>query len=263
MDTKKQMSRLLDKCLSSGTFRAVCGCSECLKHCPVKSNGLINDDQASLLASVYTASIFTDLKQLRSHVQFSGNLILKRWRRRTPAKRKQLLTQVDPDLYPTDLPLMDLGTQRICKSVEEQSKYRYAYLVPYLNLECLSPDSSNLIKLLHHRASSRLEDWVAFDDSVVKSAWDQKAIRVMIAEGCITMSGPQFGAWKPVDMAEMQSGQAYSAWRALLILETQAHVLKFLGRFCEAILGDSGHLSPSQGPSSDLTKAAAHSNTGD
>ncbi|KAI4177545.1 MAG: hypothetical protein LQ346_007672 [Caloplaca aetnensis] len=257
------MPKLLEKCLSTGTVRAVCGCSECLEHYPVKGDGGINDNQAFLLASVYTSSIFTDLKQLRSHVQLSGHLILKRWRRRTPAKRKQLLKQVDPDLYPTDFPLMDLATQRVCTSVEEQSKYRYAYLAPYLNLECLSDDSANLIKLLHHRASSRPEDWVAFDDSVIKSAFDQKAIRVMFADGCITMSGPQFGAWKNVDLAEMNADQAYSAWRALLILDAQAHVLKFLGKFCEAILGHSERPSPSQGPSSDLTKTAAQSEIGD
>lgn len=260
MDSDEQIATRLEKRLLDGTLQALCGCSECLKRypTPVQSIGRLRGKDASQLATTYTSSILADLTYLRGHIANSGNIILKRWRRRTPTKRRDLLVKIDPDLYPANIPLMDLAARLIGKSIEEQSKYRYAYLLPYLNLEGLSCDSANLMGLLHHRASSHPEDWVVFDDSVIKPAWDQNALRVKFADGCITMCGSQFGAWKPLsieeNIEEMHNGQVYSASRALLILEAQAHLFRFLGKFCQAVLGDPGDPIRQEGPSLNLTK---------
>ncbi|KAL8918380.1 MAG: hypothetical protein Q9208_007399 [Pyrenodesmia sp. 3 TL-2023] len=255
METDEQMAKRLEKCFLDGTMQAVCGCSECLEQYPVNFVGHLRGNEAFQLATTYTNSIFANSNNLRAVIWTFGHIILKRWRRRNSTKRRDLLMEVDPDLYPKNVPLMDLATRLIGESIEEQSKYRYAYLLPYLNLEGLSSESANLLGLLHHRISSQPEEWVIFDNSIIKSAWDQNALRVNFADGCITMHGSHFGTWKPFDITknipEMHSGKVYSASRALLILEAQAHLLEFLRKLCQAILGDSEDPIPPGGPSLD------------
>ncbi|KAL8760617.1 MAG: hypothetical protein Q9184_003207 [Pyrenodesmia sp. 2 TL-2023] len=242
MDTDEQIAKLLEECLLDGSAQAICVCSECSEQYPAYCVGHLKGNEAFQLATTYTNSVLADLNYLRALLPTSEHIILKRWRRRNSTKRRDLLIQINPDLYPTNIPLMDLATRLIGKSINEQSKYRYAYLLPYLNLECLSSESANLLCLLHHRVSSQPEDWVIFDNSIIKSAWDQNALRVHFADGCITMHGSHFGVWKPFDITknveEMHIGKVYSASRALLILETQAYLFRFLGKFCQAVLGE-------------------------
>lgn len=228
-------------------FKLQCLCTECLSqyrdyksqdHIMFAYLGHLEDTEASDLATKYTISIINDLNFLRNAIQLHGDSLLKRWRRRTSTKRRDLLLQVSPNLQPTNNPLIDLGTRLAGKSMSEQEKHRHAYLLPCLNLDCLSADSSNLVKLLHHRASFPPHSWVVYDNAVIQAIWKTGVIREKTAEGCITMSGCHFGHWKALNADEVHRGEAYGAPRALLILEAQSHLLQFLRKVCVAILGD-------------------------
>lgn len=161
---------MLTERLVGRRFRPPCECVECLKqyrahssqdYIPFLHHNHLEASKASNLAKSYTQSILEDLDLLRRHIHISGEILLKRWRRRTPSKRRDLLLQVEPDLYPSNVPLIDLAERLIGKTLGEQERYRYAYIAPYLNIDLLSSDWCNLIRLLHYRTSSQPGDWVS------------------------------------------------------------------------------------------------------
>lgn len=153
--------------------------------------------------------------------------MLRRWRRSTRRERRDLLAQVKPALYPTNLPLVCLAERLIGKTIWEQWKHHSAYLVPYLNIERLSLDWTHLLRLLHHRTSSDPEDWVVFDNARTQLAWDLCCITEKSAHGCVAISGQNSGVWKAFDR-EVHLGQAYGTPRALLILEVRLYSLQIL-----------------------------------
>ncbi|KAL8949099.1 MAG: hypothetical protein Q9222_004770 [Ikaeria aurantiellina] len=130
--------------------------------------GHINGSAASKMAEGFTETIFGNLSLLRRHIDAYGDVILKRWRFRRPEKRKELILQIAPALYPTRIPMIDLGARLTGKTYAEQDQYRYAYLLPYLNLETLSSLSNNLIRLIHHRISSQPDQWVVYDNELIQ-----------------------------------------------------------------------------------------------
>ena len=236
------------KLLSDLNYRPPCECNVCLTQYRSHDSqdcilyvylGHLDATEASNLATKYIDSISEDRRFLLQSITTFGDGILKRWRRRTPRKRKELLAQVDPEIYRTNTPLIDLATRLAGKTMGEQEKYRTAYLLPYLNLQCLSEEWSNLINLLHYRATSRPEEWVVFDNAQIQSAWHQSALREKSADGCITMNGDRYGKWQAFDHQRVHSGYAYGAPRALLILEAQQQLLRFLRKFTAVILRDS------------------------
>ena len=230
-------------------FPPPCECEQCLlqyrahdmqKYAPYAYLQHHFDDEASELATTFKQSILADMEFLRHHIATSGNVILKRWRRRTPAKRKDLLKQIEPEVYPTSTPFMDLATRLAGKSMYDQQPYRVAYLIPYLNLECLSIETYSMIGLLNHRTTSGPDKWVVFDNAMIQSSWEHCAIMEKSAYGCIVMYGDQHGELKDFNLEQVHRGSAYGAPRALLILEAQQHLMKFLRKFIVTILGDSG-----------------------
>lgn len=124
------------------------------------------------LTQGYVKSIHEDIDSLQHQIVMAGDNIIKRWRRKSCSDRKDFLLRVDPrlydakvhhpDLYNTNPTLIDLVHYGY-----GQLEYRWAYLLPYFNIECLASDWRNVIGLLHYRAFSPPEKWVCFDNAQI------------------------------------------------------------------------------------------------
>jgi hypothetical protein len=200
-------------------------------------------ETVAVRAKSYTQSIVGNIEYLRRQIVASGNSIIKRWQCLTLKQRKELLSRVEPNICPTDYAVADLTSrsigQRICdpRKSRAQGECRFAYLLPYRNLDRLSVEWGSLISLLHNRAMSRRDDWAIFDNEQIQLARSQRWIDEEPASGCIIMRGDRYGEWKLFDQEEVHCGYAYGSPRALLILETQDQLLRFLRNFINVILG--------------------------
>ncbi|KAG7004398.1 hypothetical protein G7Y79_00025g056840 [Physcia stellaris] len=198
----------------------------------------LEDADVARAAGSHARSISQHRDLLYRLIFFHGDAVARRWRKRTPQKRREFLKQVQPDLYPRKDPQLDLATLMIGKRLSEVRSYRKAYLLPYLNLEELSEDSSKLIRLLHHRIISHPKDWVSFDNAQIQPGWNQGCFAEQAAKGCVMMTDCEYGFWKPFSRHDVHGGSAYAAPRALLILEGQEFLLGFLVKVTNALLAD-------------------------
>ena len=176
---------------------------------------------------------------IRRIIYLHGDLIVKKWKKLRKNQRKDLLKQIQPSIRPEQNVLLELFVHLRDKTMFEQRTFRRAYLVQYINLETLSDDHTRLIRLLHYRSTSYPKDWVLFDNAQIQLVWHQGRIEEQRAEGCIMMTGHEYGKWKPFDHQDVHNGSAYGAPRALLILEAQELLMSFLHEFVVAILGDN------------------------
>ena len=166
-------------------------------------------------------AIFRDLEVLREKITYFGNQIRKRWRRKTPVERKAWMLQARPDLYQHKNPILSLAatsTSEI-KALAQVHSFRFAHLLPYINLDSLSGDSARLIGPLHPRAVHTPQEWMLFDDMQIQIAWNLGCLAEKSAPGCICMNGMRHGEWGPFDRVEVHRRDAFSSPRALLILE--------------------------------------------
>ncbi len=228
-------------------FEAPCDCDYCMLQYAghnasadlvLSYAGHLSNEAAAKRAGEYTESIQKNRQHIICMINNHGNAILKKWRRDQQYRRKTLL-KVDPSIYPTRNPMLSmLGTPGSTSS-EDLTNSRRAFLLPYINLEDLIGDGSNLIKLLHKRCEFPLEQWVPFDNAQLKPAWKQALLRVSSAYGCIVMHGPEFGRWKAFDEDEVHRGDAYGTPRGLLILQAQKALFSFLRATIDEISGGS------------------------
>ena len=237
--TESQISAVLRQL----NFEPPCECHRCLlqyrtlhqqRHIPFAYVGRVHD--ASSVAQQYIQSIEADRVFLQSKISESGLSILNRWRAGVE-RRRAFLENTQPDLYPKRNPLIDIPSH--VKQLRHQREYRMAYMLPYLNVDDLSRDPTKLLGLLLHRTKGRPEDWVPFDNAMLWSGWKQCTLSEKSAEGCITMHGEQFGRWSAFDPIAVHRNDACGAPRALMILESQRTLMKFLRNLTMVILAGS------------------------
>ena len=178
---------------------------------------------------------------------------MKRWRH-SEAKRKTYLEKVQPHIYPFSQPLIDIASR--VKMLLEARKHKNAYLLPYINIEDLSKNSTYLIRLLHYRTTLPPERFVHFDNAQMQPGWKHGGFGEMSAEGCIVMQGEQYGMWKGFDRQAVHNGTAYGAIRGLLILEAQQVLMLFLRETVCTILDASATKPEGHHPEAPKTSLA-------
>ena len=194
------------------------------------------EDPASLAQS-YAKAIKQDRDFWYRKILESAPALLKRWRSRGEAKRKEILIKAQPDMYPYSQPFIEITSRE--KKLQEARKHRSAYLLPYINIEDLSKDSVNFIRLLHHRTTYPPQDWVHFDNAQLQPSCMQGGLEEKSAEGCVMMCDEEYGTWKDFDRIAVHRGDAYGAIRGLLILEAQQRLMSFLRKMVTTILKDA------------------------
>ena len=253
------IKRSFQECL----FQPPCECKICLRQYRTKEEQkcipwcyLKHAEDPAGLAQSLIKSIKDDRKFLYRHILASGSALLKKWRT-GEGKRREYLIDAQPDIYPYSQPLIDIASR--VKTLAEARKLRVAYLLPYVNIEDLSKDSANFVRLLHHRTTFPPEDWVHYDNAQLQPGWEQGGPGEKSAKGCIIMQGEQYGTWQEFDRQAVHNGEAYGAIRGLLILEAQQILMSFLREMVVTILQDASASKPEerQSEASQTSLAAA------
>lgn len=229
-------------------FQPPCECYRCLRQYRtldqqnlIPSHYLGHVEDAAWLARSYIRSAEVNRAFLLEKISGLGGSILNRWRAGV-GTRKAFLLKANPHLYPNRNPLVDIPSS--VEQLRKQREYRMGYMLPYLNVEDLSRDPTKLIGLLLHRTTCKPEEWVPFDHAMLRSGWKQCTLSEQSADGCIIMHGDDFGKWSSFDPIAVHRNDACGAPRALMILESQQTLMKFLRDLTMVIL-DGTNLSKS------------------
>lgn len=245
-------------------FQPPCECEICLRQYRTKDQQdcihwhyLEHVDNPADLAQSFARSIKEDRELLYRTITASGSAILKRWRA-GEGKRRHYLVEAQPEIYPYSQPLIDIASR--VQKLTQVRRLRVAYLLPYVNIEDLSKDSANFIRLLHYRTTFPPQDWVHYDNAQLQPGWKYGSSGEKSAEGCIIMQGEQYGTWKEFDRSAVHHGYAYGAIRGLLILEAQQILMSFLRKMVFTIIKDAGSSKLGErqleAPKTSLTSAA-------
>ena len=232
-------------------FQPPCECDICLRQYRTKDQQelihwhyLKHIDNPASLAESYARTIKEDRLFLFEKIIASGAALLKKWRRAGDLKRKEYLKAVQPDMYPYSQPLIEIASR--VKLLAEARKLRNAYLLPYINVEDLSKNSTNFIRLLHYRTSFPPENFVHSDNALLQPGSNFGGLGEKSAEGCIFMRGEQYGTWEKFDRQAVHNGDAYGAIRGLVILEAQSILMSFLRKLVCTIPTDASLSKPEE-----------------
>ena len=223
-----------------------CGCLECEQQYRCQEEqmtqsfyvyaGSYEDVEAASIAEAFSSTITQNLSAVRTILECHGQLIHKRWAKKTSTRRKTLLLQAYPDMYPHQHTLIQVVADVV--GPIPGRKYRKALLLPYVNQEGLSRDSTKVLQLLHYRTVHDPAEWVAFDNKQLFPAWKYGALEEKFVNGCVVLHGKEYGKWKTFNQTEVHTGRSCGTPRALLILETQADLSMFLLNFVKQLLLD-------------------------
>ncbi|CAF9919707.1 hypothetical protein IMSHALPRED_004705 [Imshaugia aleurites] len=233
-------------------FKPPCECYRCLRQYRtldqqdlIPFRYLSHEKDAGSLAKSYIRSIELDRAFLIQKMSESGVSILNRWRAGVE-KRNLFLHKAKPDLYQNRNPLVDIPAR--VEQLRHQREHRMGYMLPYLNVDDLSRDPEKLIGLLLHRINCLPQEWVPFDNAMLWSGWKQCTLVENSADGCIIMHGDHFGKWSKFDPNAVHRNDACGAPRALLILESQQILMKFLRGLTMVILDGANPSKSSKVP---------------
>ncbi|THV48900.1 hypothetical protein BGAL_0222g00200 [Botrytis galanthina] len=244
-------------------FEPPCECSECVQqflsrkaqeHQTTTYSFALADVEARKKAAEFATDISKNLVYLRQQCQNNGDLIVKRWKKKSRNKREALLRDIDPDLYPHQWPLVHLNkafqatlppddyiSAELTLSRYMQG-YRNACLLPYINLEGLMENPVTFLSLLQNRTQYSPEQWAPYDNSILEKHWDMGSLALDYNSHSIILVGSAYGALTQWKSEEAHGWTSVGFPRAILILEAQAYLLSFLRSTVEQLLGSTiGH----------------------
>ena len=236
----------------SRVFLLPCDCHHCEQQyhshkdqqseLPYMYSGGISRDETIDLSRQYCTDIFEDLQRLRSMLVLHGDRIYTRWVNKSNAKRRKYLKDLRNELHEGENAWLD--TYNHCDGEMGRQKHRNTFLLPYMTIETFSKHPSRLLRLVYNRVSHVPEKWVPFDNRQLLAGWSAGAFEEKFNAGCISLHGSSYGKWSPFDAKTVHNGESYGAPRALLILEAQSTLIRFLCDFVTSILKDLDQISP-------------------
>jgi hypothetical protein len=113
---------------------------------------------------------------------------------------------------------------------------RRTFLSPFITLENLAEDSTNLPLLLRHRTESPPSDWAAFDSEQHTTHFLCDTIDAYHNSQCMVVAADGYGELVPWNATDAHSLKILSFPRAQLVLAAQMEIARVLGRTCDAIL---------------------------
>jgi hypothetical protein len=199
---------------------------------------VLTDEEATNVLTSYSNDINSARDYLSSSIQKYGDLLLHRWRKRTPSKRAALLNLTEPDLPWKKGYTADTEYNTTLRQSRRNSHYRKHFLLPYIDVETLSKNPATLFGLLHTRAKDLPAEWAPFDHEQLRSPWGVGLVDVTFNEGAVVMFGPRYGAYTKWQREAAHRFDLVGFPRGRLVLEAQATLLLFLRRLIEQLLGD-------------------------
>jgi len=181
--------------------------------------------------------IFVHWHRLNNILQRYEDILRKRWIKKTKEQRKKILLAAWPNMSVTHRP--DFQAQH--RETEEQrrtaTKFRDAYLCPYINLEDLCK-AKNLLLMLQSRGHNRPHVF-SYRDSIMQIAINVRAINVVHVNGySMDLSGETAETYGRLlshkkgesSVMRMVAGLDLNPGRGLLVLELQEKIIGSLHR---------------------------------
>ena len=194
--------------------------------------GALSISETQTISQTFCTRLFEDLKIVQSLLLSHGERVNTRWLNKANYKRRKFITRLRKGMYANEDALLEiLNDEKVCPDDMSTRDFRDVFLLPYITVEALSTHGSRLLRLLHHRAFHAPEEWVTFDNRQLHAGWSVFALDEKFCPGCIIMHGKSYGKWTPFDATAVHNGDSYGAPRALLILEAQSLLARFLRDF--------------------------------
>ena len=192
--------------------------------------------------------IFANWERLHTILQRYEDVLRKRWMKKTQEQRRNVLLTAWPHMSKTHRP----DFQALQRESEQQrrtaTRFRDAYLFPYINLEDLSK-AKNLLLLLHSRGHNKPDVFAYFDLMMQRIAVDVRAVTISFLGGYSMQltgetSADTYGRLvshanpNEASIVMTTAGLGMHPGRGLLVLEVQDKLLSFLVKCTEIILQD-------------------------
>lgn len=172
---------------------------------------ILCEEEARSMATKLVSRTQENYQFLREQWEVGGSTISKRLKKKSSEKRKALLMEVDPDMYPhpwsdlrftqtfLELPAMQASESGVPNTDMELTqgemrwKYRDVCLLPYIDLECLKNDPDSLLSVLYNRIKYSPQHWAPFDNYTIDKSWNLGALQLLYNRNCIVMHGAGYG----------------------------------------------------------------------
>ncbi|KAK6595870.1 hypothetical protein H4I96_10189 [Botrytis cinerea] len=198
-------------------------------------------------ATERSTEVLSHYNRLRQILERHEALIRKRWRKKSKAGRSRLILKVWPGLSATHRPEFNALFKESSQPKTKGTKYREAYLWPYLNVEDLVKENHFLL-LLNSRGRHPPHVFADTDFKATRLGRVSGAIIIptSLDDHSILLEGETvetYGRLVSFDEDEdarmdMFTGLAHLPGWGLLILEVQQRLLHLLVKCCEALLQD-------------------------
>ena len=198
-------------------------------------------------AHAWSHKIFADWTTLNKILHRYEELLRKRWAKKAKEQRKKVLLSAFPNMPTTHRPDFQALQRESNQQREQGTKFRDAYLRPYINIEDLVKGKS-LLLFLNARGRHFPDAFAHADYEASHVGTTSRAIRTaflneytMVLRGQTTAETyGQLIAWDENDEAFnwMMSGVDFSPGNGLQVLEIQEGILRFLVQCCLVILQD-------------------------
>ena len=201
--------------------------------------------EVSREARVRSSAIFEQWNALHDILDRYEELVRRRWLKKTHGQRTTILLSAWPDMSKTHRPDFVALRKETQEARIRGSRYRDAYLWPYINLEDLL-QGKNLLLFLNSRGRN-LPECFAFADieaahlGIVSQAVQRPFLNgytMLLSGQTVAQNYGKLVAWDDDDRAFdwFMSGAAASPADGLLLLEIQQKLLEFLVKCCKLIL---------------------------
>ncbi|KAI9652478.1 MAG: hypothetical protein M1831_006747 [Alyxoria varia] len=222
-----------------------------IKYCRVKNRNPLNPETAKALALELSGKVYAHQQALIDMLGGHWDVLCQRWKSKTGAQRKALLSAVWPDI-----PVQHRNDFQALRKESDMTRmyntsYRHCFAWSYINLEDLEPPH-RLLSFLHSRAMNTPSTFAPPDYYYARLAlsmdmfWHAGPIHGL----CMRMQGDdqrtyaELLKWDDAARRQQQQtpdekfGYCFRSQSGLAVLEIQAHVYWFLKECTSTILHD-------------------------
>lgn len=148
--------------------------------------------QAEAILRKHIDPMMEDRDYIRQQLGRFGDLLMRRWKKRSPEKRAALLLQAEPHLPLNKCHQID----RFLENPERQetgTKYRKACLLRYLDAETLKQNPTFLLGLLHYHSHQHPQEWAPSDRYQMSASYASGKLACSFKRGAVIMHGEDYG----------------------------------------------------------------------
>lgn len=175
-----------------------------------------------------------DQSFLQNAIHQHSNAIISRWKKKSHARRVELLQHAFPDIE-----RRKFGIMHMYFDVAQPAITQYKIMHHFLSVEDLASDPMRLLSLLHARAEFDSDTWAAFDLKHTRGGWHRGAFDSGFSDLAIIAHGDRYGEVDLWNQEQADQGHIMPFQRAYLVVDAQAKLMNFLRLVVESLIVDT------------------------